>query len=157
MGTLLKDNIHLEIANVDDADTLADLQCQMAWETEEYKLSKPTVLNGLKALFADPNKGKYYKLVHQQKIVGCMLNTFEWSEWRNGYILWIQSLYIVPEFRAKGLFRLMYQYLQTQVNASEELKGIRLYVDKTNTKATKVYEAIGMNGDHYHFFEWVEE
>ncbi|HAS46280.1 MAG TPA: GNAT family N-acetyltransferase [Microscillaceae bacterium] len=156
METLLKDNIYLVEANVEDAETLADLQCAMAWETEEYKLDKTTVLKGLKALFEDTAKGKYYKLVCKEDIVGCMLNTFEWSEWRNGYILWIQSLYIVPSFRGKGLFKRTYQYLQNLVNASDDLQGIRLYVDKTNVKATKTYEAIGMNGEHYHFFEWMQ-
>lgn len=156
METLLKDNIYLAEANAEDIGTLADLQCAMAWETESYKLDKSTVSKGLQALFDDATKGKYYKLRHEQKIIGCMLNTFEWSEWRNGYILWIQSLYIVPEFRGKGLFGLVYQHLQNLVNTSEELQGIRLYVDKTNVKATKVYEALGMNGDHYHFFEWMQ-
>jgi len=156
METLLKDNIYLVEASIEDAAILADLQCAMAWETEEYKLDRSTVLKGLKALFEDTTKGQYYKLVCEQEIVGCMLNTFEWSEWRNGYILWIQSLYIVPSFRAKGLFKRMYQYLQNLVNTSDDLQGIRLYVDKTNVKATKAYEAIGMNGEHYHFFEWLQ-
>ncbi|OJJ20471.1 GNAT family N-acetyltransferase [marine bacterium AO1-C] len=156
METLLKDNIYLVEANIGDAETLADLQCAMAWETEEYKLDRATVLAGLKALFKDATKGRYYKLVCEQEIVGCMLNTFEWSEWRNGSILWIQSLYIAPAFRSKGLFKLMYEYLQNLVNDSDDLQGIRLYVDKTNVKATKVYEALGMNGEHYHFFEWMQ-
>lgn len=157
MKTLLRENIYIETANANDAEALADLQCRMAWETEEYKLDKNTVLQGLEALFADTSKGKYYKVTHEGEIVGCMLNTFEWSEWRNGYVLWIQSVYIVPEFRAKGLFRLMYEFTKKQVKASDSLTGIRLYVDKTNTKATKVYEAIGMNGDHYAFFEWMDK
>lgn len=155
MKTTLKENIYIEKANANDAETLADLQCKMAWETEEYKLDHATVLAGLKSLFADHTKGTYYKVTHEGQIVGCMLNTFEWSEWRNGYVLWIQSLYIVPEFRAQGLFKLMYQYLQQKVAKDDSLKGIRLYVDKTNTKAAQVYKAIGMSDEHYTFFEWL--
>ncbi|EAY25130.1 GNAT family N-acetyltransferase [Microscilla marina] len=157
MKTLLKENIYIETASVQDAELLADLQCKMAWETEEYMLDRNTVLQGLQALFNDVSKGIYYKVTHNEQVIGCMLNTFEWSEWRNGYVLWIQSLYIVPEFRAQGLFKLMYQYLQHKVKADNNLMGIRLYVDKTNVKASQVYKAIGMSDEHYTFFEWLNE
>ncbi len=80
----------------------------------------------------------------------------EWSDWRNGTILWIHSLYVVPEVRRKGVFTKLYQYLKQRVEGSDELMGLRLYVDKNNTGAQKVYENLGMNKDHYVMYEWLK-
>ena len=153
---ILKDNIIIREANHADAFYLSEMQYAMAMETENLALDKEIVKKGLKALFDDPSKGKYYVLTEKDNIIGCVLNTFEWSEWRNAYILWIQSLYIVPEHRGKGLFKEMYLFFQELVKNSKELRGIRLYVDKSNQKAIETYKAIKMSNQHYEMFEWLE-
>ncbi len=139
----------------EDIPTLAQFQAKMAWETEEYKLDTEAVEQGIQALLDDPSKGRYYKFLHEGDLVGCLMTTYEWSEWRNGQVLWIQSLYILPEHRGKGLFRKVYQYLQDQVKETEGWRGIRLYVDKRNQAATEVYKSIGMDNSHYELFEWM--
>jgi len=153
---LLKNNIYILACKAEDAQDIANLQVKMAKETEDYDLNPDTVLAGVQALVADPHKGTYYKLMDEQEnTVGCILITKEWSDWRNGQILWIQSLFIEAPLRGKGLFSEVYQFFQGQVKNNEDLKGIRLYVDKTNQSAVKVYQAIGMDNQHYEMFEWI--
>jgi RimJ/RimL family protein N-acetyltransferase len=153
---LLRENLYIQPCQTNNAEDIARLQTKMAKETEDYDLDATTVLEGVKALIADPNKGTYYKIINEdEQILGCILITKEWSDWRNGYVLWIQSLFLETELRSKGLFSLIYKFFQKQVKDQDNLKGIRLYVDKTNLRAVKVYEAIGMSNEHYEMFEWI--
>jgi ribosomal protein S18 acetylase RimI-like enzyme len=85
------------------------------------------------------------------------MTTREWSEWRNGIILWIQSVYISPDYRRKGVYAGLYEHIKDLVRSSNKFQGIRLYVDKTNVKAQKVYQALGMNNQHYDLYEWIDE
>lgn len=139
-----------------EAPAIIDFQLAMAWQTEQLMLDRPTVAAGVQAVFADPAKGTYYVAAWQEEVIACLLTTPEWSEWRNGTVLWIQSVFVQEAHRRRGVFRRMYQYLQEKVRRTPELMGLRLYVEKTNLPAQKVYRAIGMNGDHYHFFEWMK-
>ncbi len=135
---------------------LVDLQQKMALETENITLNEDVLEQGITALIQDSHKGKYYKIVQKGKIIGCVLNTYEWSDWRNGNIVWIQSLYILPAHRRQGIFTEVYQYLREQVQKNPTQKGIRLYVDKRNETAIKAYKAIDMDNNHYEMFEWLK-
>ena len=139
-----------------DIDTIADFQVQMAWETEKLKLDPPTVQNGVSAVFDDPSKGKYWIAESGGRVVGCLLTIPEWSDWRNGTVLWIHSVYVLPTFRKSGVFKALYSHLKNLVQAGNDLRGLRLYVDKSNLNAQKVYESLGMSGEHYHLFEWLK-
>ncbi len=153
---LLKEQIFIQEAALADAPSIAALQIKMAKETEDFDLSPEVVNQGVIALLQDPHKGIYYTFTTDLgEIVGCVLITKEWSDWRNGTILWIQSLYLKTELRGNGIFSEVYRFFQKQVQTSEDLCGIRLYVDKSNQKAVKVYQAIGMNNQHYEMFEWI--
>lgn len=139
-----------------DVDVLAQLQVQMAWETEEFKLDPPTVTLGVQAVIDDPSKGKYWIAEVDGKVAGCLLTVPEWSDWRNGTILWIHSVYVLPAYRGKGLYKALYEHVQSLVKTDgKTYKGIRLYVDKRNTAAQEVYNKLGMNGEHYQLFEWM--
>ena len=139
-----------------DIDVLAQLQVQMAWETEEFKLNPPTVTLGVQAVIDDPAKGKYWIAEVDGKVAGCLLTVPEWSDWRNGTILWIHSVYVLPAYRGKGLYKALYEHVQNLVKTDgKTYKGIRLYVDKRNTTAQEVYNKLGMNGEHYQLFEWM--
>ncbi|UII28145.1 GNAT family N-acetyltransferase [Fulvivirga maritima] len=148
--------INIQRADSSHIDTIIDFQKKMAWQTEELELDTDTLQKGVSAVFDDPTKGQYYVAINEEEVIGCLLVTPEWSEWRNGTVLWIQSVYVIKEYRKQGVFKQMYNYLKAKVIADEKLMGLRLYVEKTNLPAQKVYEAIGMNGDHYHFFEWMK-
>lgn len=143
-------------ATAKDIPAIIDFQKEMAWETEKITLDTDTLTKGVENLFADINRGKYYVADENGVVVGSLMTTYEWSEWRNGNVLWIQSVYIIESHRGKGIYKQLYKYIQAIVNSSPELRGIRLYVDKTNKAAKQVYEKLGMNGEHYQVFEWMK-
>jgi GNAT superfamily N-acetyltransferase len=144
-------------AQINDRNYIVQFQLAMAHETEGIDLNKTTVEKGVSAVLSDPHKGKYYVSEVDGQIVGSLLTTFEWSDWRNGTVLWIQSVYVLPEYRRKGVYRLMYTHLKNHVNNSTNLKGIRLYADKDNFSAHKTYKNLGMSPDHYVTFEWLKK
>jgi len=140
-----------------DSGSIVEFQLSMAWETEELKLNEPTVIKGVAAVFEDPAKGIYYVAETDGKVVGSLLTTFEWSDWRNGTVLWIQSVYVRPEYRKRSIFSKLYKHIQEKVNGNPDLRGIRLYADKTNIPAHGVYEHLGMTAEHYQMFEWIKK
>lgn len=147
-------------AGPEDTPAIAGFQILMARETEGMELDPETVSRGVAAVFADRSKGEYFVVETGERvdsIVGCLLVTPEWSDWRNGTVLWIQSVYVVPGMRGRGVYRLLYEHLQARVAASPALRGIRLYVDKRNTAAQGVYARLGMTREHYELFEWMKE
>lgn len=143
-------------ATTSDIVSIVDFQLKMADETEGVQLEEPTVFKGVLAVVEDNSKGQYYVTEINGKVVSSLLTTFEWSDWRNGTILWIQSVYVLKEYRRKGIYRNMYSHIKTLVLENEKLNGIRLYADKSNTTAHKTYQELGMNHDHYITFEWLK-
>mgnify|MGYP001072851106 CR=1 FL=1 len=143
-------------AKQQDAPVIAAFQLAMAMETELLILDPEVVDRGVRAVFDDPAKGKYYITEKSGEVIGSLLTTFEWSDWRNGTVLWIQSVYVLPQYRRLGAFRKMYIHLQEKVISDPGLKGIRLYADKSNINAHAVYNALGMTAEHYQTFEWMK-
>lgn len=143
-------------ATFDDASAIIDFQLNMAMETESLTLDHPTVTRGVHAVFEDSTKGSYYVAVDDKKIIGSLMTTYEWSDWRCGTVIWIQSVFIVKDYRGQGVYKKLYQYIQQLVTPESGYRGIRLYVDKTNLPAQRVYEKMGMNGEHYQVYEWMK-
>lgn len=139
-----------------DISFILDSQLKMALETEGMTLDRETVHQGIRALFLDPKKGNYW-IAHADQPVGCVLILPEWSDWRNGTVLWIHSLYVIPEYRKSGVFFAIYDSLKTRVQETSGLYGLRLYVDRRNTLAQKAYERVGMSTEHYTMFEWMKD
>jgi GNAT superfamily N-acetyltransferase len=156
MIKVLHQDIMIDEATDLDILELTDLQEKMALETENVTLHPDIVEQGITAVLQDHNKGRYYKIVQKGKVIGCMLTTYEWSDWRNGAVVWIQSLYILPTYRRQGLFSGVYQYLRELVQKNPDLKGIRLYVDKRNKPAIEAYKSVDMSNEHYEMFEWMK-
>lgn len=146
----------VRLAQPGDAATIIDFQLKMAMETENLALDFTTVEKGVQAVFRDENKGKYHVVEDEGKVISSLLITYEWSDWRNGTILWLQSLYVLPKYRRQGIFKLMFHYLRETIIKSESLKGLRLYVDKSNHLAQRVYDAMGMDSQHYQMYEWIK-
>lgn len=147
--------ITIRQATQEDTVSISHFQQKMAMETENVRLDPTVLAEGLKQLFEDPAKGKHYVAEDDGEVVGCMMIAYEWSEWRCGHVLWIQSVYIKPSHRGQWVFKKMYEYIQNLVTPESGYLGIRLYVDKTNAAAQKVYEKLGMNGEHYQVYEWM--
>lgn len=148
--------IGIRPARPGDAATIVDFQLRMARETEDLELDRDTVTRGVRAVFADTAKGAYWIAESAGRIVGSLLTTFEWSDWRDGTILWIQSVYVLPDERGRGVYRALYEHLRRRVEDDSGLKGLRLYVDRRNTAAQRVYERLGMTGEHYLTYEWLK-
>ena len=141
----------------EDAPYIIDFQIRMAKEAEDLTLDRPTVEKGVQAVFDDPHKGAYWIAELDGEVAGCLLTVPEWSDWRNGTVLWIHSVYVIPSARRRGIFRMMYENLKTTVEQSADLRGLRLYVERENERAQKTYHAMGMDGNHYKLFEWMRE
>lgn len=148
-------DFEIHAASPQDAATIVDFQLRMARETEGLELDFDTVTRGVAAVFADPSKGTYWLAERGGRIAGCLL-TFEWSDWRDGTVLWIQSVYVPPEERGQRVYRALYEHLKRRVEGDPRLKGIRLYVDRRNAAAQQVYERLGMSREHYDLFEWLK-
>jgi len=144
-------------ATKEDAAVLAQNQVRMALESENIVLEYPMVKKGTDAYLADEHRGTAYIAEIDGKIAGSLLVTREWSDWRNAWIWWIQSVYTVPEFRRQGVYKALYSHLQELVHESEDVMGIRLYAAKTNVKALETYRKLGMTDEHYVTFEWLKD
>ncbi len=139
-----------------DHPDIVDFQVAMALETESIELDRATCAKGVAAVFDDSALGRYFVAEEAGRVVGSLLITYEWSDWRNGNVWWIQSVYIVPDLRGRGIYAGLYRHVQDIVEADPSLRGIRLYVDRRNTSAQQVYTKLGMNGAHYVVFEWMK-
>lgn len=143
-------------ATIDDAAAISRFQILMACETEALDLDPATVAAGVAAVFADTAKGAYYVAEVDGQVVASLLTVPEWSDWRNRTILWIHSVYVVSEYRRRGIFGALYQYLKDKVQADPMLGGLRLYVEQDNVVAQCTYVRLGMDGEHYRMFEWMK-
>ncbi len=149
--------IRIRLATEEDTDAIVGFQLRMALESEDLQLDPETLRNGVHAVFLDPHKGKYFLAVDGDTIIASLMITPEWSDWRNQWVLWVQSVFVEPKYRRQGIFRMMYQHLIDLVSKDDYSAGLRLYVDADNKNALEVYKAIGMDGDHYRVFEWMKD
>jgi len=140
-----------------DAARIVEFQQAMARETEELELDLPTVTRGVDAVFDDASRGRYFVAERAGEVIGSLMITPEWSDWRNGMVWWIQSVYVVPDCRRQRVYAGLYEHVKALVAADDSVRGIRLYVDRRNERAQTVYERLGMNGEHYKVFEWMKE
>ena len=141
-----------------DAQRIADFNRAMALETENKILDSETIISGVKRIFQTPQYGFY--LVAEgpssssgNPIVGCLLITYEWSDWRNGLFWWIMSVYVAPDVRRRGVYRSLYQHARQLASEDQSVCGIRLYVDRENIRAQKTYTSLGMHKTDYHLYE----
>ena len=144
-------------ANRRDTLDIVEFQIAMARETEDVELNRFICTRGVEAIFEDRTLGRYFVAESDSDVVASLLITYEWSDWRNGIVWWIQSVYVRPEFRRRGVYAGLYDHVRNIAGNLEAVKGIRLYVDRRNTSAQEVYRRLGMNGDHYQVFEWMKE
>ncbi len=143
----------IDTATPDDTETIVQFQLDMALESEGTKLEYATVREGVKAAIDDNTKALYL-LAHDEhdEVVGSLMLTQEWSDWNNAPYYWIQSVYVRPAFRRQGVFRELFDFARV-IAESEQAGGLRLYVDKHNTVAQKVYASLGMHDSHYIMYE----
>jgi GNAT superfamily N-acetyltransferase len=131
-------------ALLNDVPRIVDFNCRLAQETENLTLNPTIVATGVDAILKDPLKGRYFVAVSQGTVIGQLSITTEWSDWRNGWLWWIQSVYIVADWRRRGVFRLLYEHLAKTAQDDASVIGLRLYVEEHNHAAQATYAAMGM-------------
>lgn len=136
-----------------DSPILVTFNELMAQETEGISLSHDRLQKGVDALFKDPSRGVYYVAEVNSKIVGQLMITYEWSDWRNGTFWWIQSVYTEKTYRNKGVFRGLYRHIESLARGRKDICGLRLYVEEHNDRAQRTYEALGMKRSKYGLME----
>lgn len=136
-----------------DQAVLVAFNLALAWETEQKRLDPATVAAGVEALLNDPQRGFYTVADIGGQVVGQVLVTFEWSDWRNGWFWWLQSVYVHPEFRRRGVFRALVEHLEERAHRDNQVVGLRLYVERENRAAQAVYAALGLEPTTYGVLE----
>jgi GNAT superfamily N-acetyltransferase len=140
-------------ADVKDTDSLVEFNLAMAQETEGKDLPPRVVTAGVRSLLASSDKGFYLVAECRGQAVGALMVTSEWSDWRDGYFLWLQSVYVRPAWRRRGVFRRLFENLTSLAEERADVCGLRLYVEQSNTVAQSTYAALGMAACNYRVFE----
>ncbi len=140
-------------AEPSDLDTIADFNVAMALEAEHKHLDPDTVRGGVAAALTDPAKGRYFIAERDGRVVGQLMITYEWSDWRNGVFWWIQSVYVHPQARQSGVFTALFRHLESQARSEPGVCGLRLYVEHGNTRAQSTYRHCGMRDAGYRVME----
>ena len=148
------EQVEYEIAMgcVSDIDAITQFQVDMAFESEGAKLDDGIVRRGVTAVMNDSNKGSYLVVRKGGEVVASLMITREWSDWNSEWYWWVQSVYVMPQHRGRGLFRSMYAKVK-ELAAQNGVSQVRLYVERTNLSARQVYERVGMRECHYLMYE----
>ena len=146
------DQTRVRAAAREDIAFLVEANAAMAWETEEKKLDRELLMCGVSAVFDEPRRGFYLIAERDGVAAGCLLITYEWSDWRNGDWWWIQSVYVRPDSRRHGVFRSLYRHVEAAARAAPRVVGLRLFVEWENERAQRTYAALGMQQEHYHMY-----
>ena len=144
--------MNIRLATIEDTDTFVEFNAAMAVETEGKRLDPDVVEPAVRSVFTDTEKGFYVVAEDGGQIVGGLMVTYEWSDWRNAWWWWIQSVYIRPEGRGKRIYSLLYDFVKAKAKDSGAY-GIRLYVETENVHAQQVYEKVGMNRSPYFMYD----
>lgn len=140
-------------ADQGDVDIIAEFNISLCRETEERELDPATVAEGVRRFVTEPTRGKYFLAILHGEVVGQTAHTFEWSDWRNGEIWWIQSVYVKPQFRGAGVFRALFDHIKKLGEQDAECCGIRLYMERENETARQSYRRLGFCETGYEVFE----
>ena len=146
-------NITVREATRKDTESIVRFQEGMALETEGKALDEALLRNGITAIFDSSQKGFYLVAEADSVVVGSLLITYEWSDWRNATFWWIQSVFVDANWRRKGVYRTMHDYVVNVAKSRKDICGIRLYVERTNTIAQQTYKDLGMTHSHYDLYE----
>jgi len=140
-------------ASIADLDTVAIFNSAMAQETEGKNLNQARLRAGVEAVLQREALGFYLVAEVAGEVVGQLLITTEWSDWRNGYFWWVQSVYVAPEHRRRGVYRALHNHVRKEALNRQDVCGVRLYVDRDNHIAQQVYRHLGMSRSHYDLYE----
>ena len=144
---------HVRAARTDDLDAIVGFQQAMAAETEDKALDGTVVAEGVRRLLDMPGAGFYLVAEVDDRVVGSLMVTHEWSDWRNGWFWWVQSVYVTAPYRRRGIYRALYEAVKVRATDAPDVRGFRLYVERENRNARSTYEALGMFETAYRLYE----
>jgi ribosomal protein S18 acetylase RimI-like enzyme len=152
----------LRLADARDVQSIVEFNRAMASETETKDLDREVLTAGVRNLLKHPGYGFYVvaehdETEHEAEVVGSLMVTYEWSDWRNGLFWWIQSVYVKPEYRRRGVYKRLYEFVKSLAAKESNVRGFRLYVEKNNLVAQQTYERLGMTETYYRMFEEFRE
>lgn len=145
--------LNIRKAVISDVDVIAENNYKTAFETENISFDKNTLLKGAKSVIEDESKGTYFLAEIDGKVVGQLMMTKEWSDWRNAEFWWIMSVYVEERYRRQGVFKSLFQHLSEKAKAAGDVCGLRLYVEKNNKAAQNTYSSVGMKESYYRIYE----
>jgi GNAT superfamily N-acetyltransferase len=153
MKTENKHAVVVRDATTDDIEFIADCNCRLAEETENKTLDRSILVSGLKRGMASPWLCRYFVAESGGRRVGTTMLTYELTDWRDGILWWLQSVYVLKDFRNLGVFRAVYHHVETLARASDDARGLRLYVLTDNARAISTYRAMGMSHSGFEVME----
>ena len=136
-------------ATLADLDRIVEFNSALARESEQKVLDTPTINSGVRQALADPARSLYFVAEIDAAVVGQTMVTFEWSDWRNAFFWWIQSVYVDSRFRRRGVFRALHDHVRREAHSRPDVCGLRLYVHHDNHRAMKTYAQLGMPQSEY--------
>ena len=142
-------DLEIREAVAGDAAQIAQYNALLAFESEGTRLAPEVAERGAEAMFADRSRGRYWLAEVDGEVVGQLMLTYEWSDWRNGMVWWIQSVYVHGDFRRRGVFSALYRHVESLARQEPEVCGLRLYVERDNARAQSTYETLGMHTTNY--------
>ncbi len=151
----MNSSIIVRNAEAPDLKVLVEGNRMMAAESEGKQLDLAVLTSGVRRALEDPLRGRYLVAECENSVVGQLMVTQEWSDWRDGWFWWIQSVYVAKDFRRKGVYRRLYEHLREEAECTDGVCGLRLYVERENTPAIATYESLGMVDAGYHLYEVV--
>lgn len=149
----MTENIEIRLAKERDIDGLVQFNLDLARETERRDLPRHRVAFGVRDLLKHPEFGFYLVAERNGSSVGCMMVTYEWSDWRNGIIWWLQSVYVQPTHRGQGIFKGLYDHVKAMASQDDRVCGFRLYVEGQNDHAQQIYQRLGLSETPYKVYE----
>lgn len=140
-------------ARIGDAPALARFNQMLAEETEGKRLDDTTILNGVTEGIRRTDRCRYFVAEVENQVIGQAMFTYEWSDWRNGELWWLQSVFVHPDFRRRGVFTALYRHIESLAKENDAVRGLRLYVEEENSTGQAVYAHLGMQHAGYHVYE----
>ena len=145
--------ITIRNASADDLLLIVDFNDRLAEESEGKRLDKEVLTRGVRRALASPEMCRYFMAEVGGEVAGQTMITFELTDWRDGVLWWLQSVYVRPEFRKQGIFKALFQHIAALAKESPDVRGLRLYVEQANVRAQRVYEQMGMQPGGYQVYE----
>lgn len=151
--TLQHPSLKIRAATLADLPTIVEFNTRLAWETEHKRLAAETIKRGVRRALSQPELCRYFVAEEGGEVIGQAMITLELTDWRDGVLWWLQSVYVIERERGQGVFRALFNHIAALARADPEVRGLRLYVERENLRAQRVYEQLGLSPSGHLVYE----